>query len=191
MERKNVFCCSCFADQAVWFIENAFYSWQFDPFLYTNGVISDKVFVYEKFFEINANANIEYKTSIIVCCVECFEFMLRFLSGKEEIICLLNELDCRYVYQDVFCFNLTIYTGNDCFQLDARNNHSMSTREQLEKYFVKFPETKSCFTSLDRYYYKYFCYNCKKFFTRFFLKSLYLFKNDVNCRCRIDLATLR
>ena len=181
MERKNVFSCSCFVDQSVWFIYNAFYSWEFDLFLYKDGIISDKIFVYEKDFEINANdANIEHKTTIIVCCVKCFEFILRFLSGKQEVISQLNELDCRYVYEDVFCFNSTIYIGNDRFQFDARNNHSLSTQEQLEKYFVKFPETKSCFTSLDKYYYKYFCYSCRGFFKKVFLENLYLFKN-VNC----------
>lgn len=192
MERKNVFCCSCFIDQAIWFIDNASHSWQFDAFVYKNGLISDKVFVYDKTFLINSTEhNIEYLSSIVVCCLECFEFMLRFLSGKKEIICLFNEIDCRYVYEEAFCFNSTIYTGNDRFQFDARDpNDCRSTREKLERYFVGFPETKSCFTSLEKYYYKHFCYSCRKFFKRVFLKNLFFFKNEFGCKRPLNLENL-
>ena len=194
MERKNVFCCSCFIDQSVWFIDNSYHSWQFDSFVYKNGLISDKVFVYDKTFVINSNDdNIEYFTTIIVCCLECFEFILRFLSGKEEIICLFNEIDCRYVHEEAFCFNSTIYIGNDRFQFDATEPNDCdcrSTREKLEKYFVKFPETKSCFASLEKYYYKYFCYSCKKFFKRVFLKNLHFFTNEFDCRRTVSLEIL-
>ena len=92
MERKNVFCCSCFIDQSVWFIDNSYHSWQFDSFVYKNGLISDKVFVYDKTFVINSNDdNIEYFTTIIVCCLECFEFILRFyLVKKRSFVCLMK-----------------------------------------------------------------------------------------------------
>ena len=195
MERKNVFCCSCFIDQAVWFIDNSFHSWEFDSFVYKDGLISDKVFVYDKIFVINSNDdNIEYLTTIIVCCLECYEFILRFLSGKEEIIASFNEIDCRYVYEEAFCcFNSVIYVGNDRFQFDARgadNCDCRSTKEKMEKYFVKSPITKSCFTSLAKTYYKYFCYSCRDFFKKTLLKNLYLFTNESNGRQIVNLQIL-
>ena len=154
-------------------------------------MISNTVFVYDKIFVINTSRNnIEYLTTIIVCCLECFKFILRFLSGKEEIICLFNEIDCQYVFAEVFCFNSTIYTGNDRFQFDVAESDCRSTREKMEKYFVKFPETKSCFTSLEKNYYKYFCYSCRKFFKKVFLKNLYFFTNDPNCKRTASLEIL-
>ena len=178
MERKNVFCCSCFIDQSVWFIDNSSHSWQFDVFVYKDGLLSDKLFIYDKTFLFNSTAdNVEYLTDIIVCCIDCYEFLLRFLSGKKEIIILFDEIECMYVHEEVFCFNSTIYVGNDRFQFDARqSNGPRSTQEKLEKYFTEFPKTKSCFTSLENCYYKHFCYSCKKFFKRVFLKSLFFFE---------------
>ena len=178
MERKIVYCCSCFIDNAVWFTDNMLlHTWEFDlTILDKNGQIDDKVFVYETSFQIDYSDAIEYLNKIIVWCVECFEFMLRFESGKSDF--LFDEIDCNYVYEDAFCFNSLIYNGNDRFQFDVRQPaDSSSTNDILKKYFVNFPEIKSCFTSLQKYYYTYFCFNCRNFFKKVFLKNLYKFEN--------------
>ena len=181
MERKIVYCCSCFIDSAAWFTDNMLlHTWEFDlVVLDKDGQIDEKVFVYETSFQIDYTDTIEYLNKIIVCCVECFEFLLRFESGKTDS--LFDEIDCNYVYEDMFCFNSQIYAGNDRFQFDVRQPvDSSSTNDILKKYFVNAPEVKSCFTSLQKYYYNYFCFQCRDFFKKVFLKNLYKFENGLS-----------
>ena len=179
MERKIVYCCSCFIDTAVWFTDNMLlHTWEFDlVVLDKDGQIDEeKVFVYETSFQIDYTDTIEYLNKIIVCCVDCFEFVLRFESSKTDS--LFDEIDCNYVYEDMFCFNSQIYAGNDRFQFDVRQPvDRCSTNDILIKYFVNAPEVKSCFTSLQKYYYRYFCFQCRNFFKKVFLKNLYKFEN--------------
>lgn len=122
MERKIVFSCSCFIDQSNWFINSAYYSWMFDKFVYANGVLSDDLFIYhKKFTYVVTGINVEYVTEIVACCLDCFKFLLRYSSGKKEIINVFNEIDCHYVYEEAFCYNSTIYVGNDRFQFDRND----------------------------------------------------------------------
>ena len=191
MERKIVYCCSCFIDSAAWFTDNMLlHTWEFDfVVLDKDGKIDDKVFVYEKSFQIDYIDTIEYLNKIIVCCVECFEFMLHFESAKDDF--LFDEINCNYVYEDMFCFNSQIFAGNDRFQFDVRQpNDSSSTKDILKKYFVNVPEVKSCFTSLQRYYYKYFCFQCRDFFKKVFLKNLYKFENGPYYKPSFSLENL-
>ena len=147
------------------------------------------MFVYEKSFQIDYIDTIEYLNKIIVCCVECFEFMLHFESAKDDF--LFDEINCNYVYEDMFCFNSQIFAGNDRFQFDVRQpNDSSSAKDILKKYFVNVPEVKSCFTSLQRYYYKYFCFQCRDFFKKVFLKNLYKFENGPYYKPSFSLENL-
>lgn len=191
MERKIVYCCSCFIDSAAWFTDNMLlHTWEFDFVVPDkDSKIDDKVFVYEKSFQIDYIDTIEYLNKIIVCCVECFEFMLHFESAKDDF--LFDEINCNYVYEDMFCFNSQIFAGNDRFQFDVRQpNDSSSAKDILKKYFVNVPEVKSCFTSLQRYYYKYFCFQCRDFFKKVFLKNLYKFENGPYYKPSFSLENL-
>ena len=191
MERKIVYCCSCFIDSAAWFTDNMLlHTWEFDFVVPDkDSKIDDKVFVYEKSFQIDYIDTIEYLNKIIVCCVECFEFMLHFESAKYDF--LFDEINCNYVYEDMFCFNSQIFAGNDRFQFDVRQpNDSSSTKDILKKYFVNVPEVKSCFTSLQRCCYKYFCFQCRDFFKKVFLKNLYKFENGPYYKPSFSLENL-
>ena len=186
MERKKVFCCSRFIDPAIWFTENMLISdWEVDLLvLNKDGLPDNNLFIYEKMFQINYCDSIDYLNKIVVCCLDCFEFMLLFESGRNER--MFDEIDCNYVYEDVFCYNSLIYTGNDRFQAEGREPN----KDNLEKYFVNFPKTKSCFTSIQKYFYRHFCFSCKKAFENIFLKNVYIFENDSFCKRTSDLENL-
>ena len=170
MKKKVVFSCSCFIDQSVWFVNSIFYVQRFDAFVYANDLASGDVFIYEK---KSTTAAIE----IIVCCLECFEFLLTCFSIEEEFIDLLNKIDCLYVVEEPFCYNYFIYIGNDRFIFNGNDEHeSKSTKDILEKYFKKHPDEKSCFTSIEKYSYEYFCFSCKEIFKTLFLQKLFYFE---------------
>ena len=173
MKKRVVFSCSCFIDQSVWFINSIFRQERFDEFVYSNDLPSGDVFIYEKI-------STKYNDEIIVCCLECFEFLLTYFSILDEFIDMLHKIDCLYVIEEPFCYNSLIYVGNDLFIFNNPNeiteNDFKSTEDILEKYFKKFPDEKSCFTSLGKYSYKYFCFSCKEVFLRMFLKKLLYFE---------------
>lgn len=50
---------------------------------------------------------------------------------------------------------------------------AMTEREKIV--FLKRPMYKSCFTSLRKKRYKYFCTSCKKIYNNFFEKKLHVF----------------
>ena len=183
MERKIVYCCSCFIDNAAWFTENMqLHTWELDlTMLNKEGHCKIDVFAYETSFQIDYNEIIEHLTKVIFCCVECFKFILRIESGKDGF--QFDDIDCNYVYEDMFCFDSHTYYGNDRFQFDiTRPTDNKSTNDILRKYFINAPEVKSCFTSLKKYYYMYFCLQCRNFFKKVFLKNLYKFENGSHCK---------
>ena len=101
-------------------------------------------------------------------------------SIEDEFIDLLNEVDCLFVIEEPFCYNSLIYIGNDLIIFNQGNNNDdnfKTTKDILEKYFKKFPNEKSCFTSLEKYSYKSFCFRCKEIFKTLFLKKLMYFEN--------------
>ena len=180
MEKKIVFSCSCFIDQSFWFVNSIYHSWKFDSFTSVNGSVSNDLFIYEKEFTFVGNddgTSVQYINEIIVCCLECFEFLLTYFSTEEEIVDVFNKIECLYVIEEPFCYNSETYIGNDQFVFNenrGRNQESYSpTKKKLEKYFKRQPETKSCFTSIDKYSYQYFCYSCKRLFKILFLKKLF------------------
>ena len=170
MKKKVVFSCSCFIDQSVWFINSISRMQRFDEFVNMDDIISGNVFIYER---KSSSSTVE----IVVCCLECFEFLLTCLSMEDKFIDLLNKFDCCFVIEEPFCYNSLIYVGNDLLIFKGGNNDDYkSTKDILEKYFKKFPNEKSCFTSIEKYSYKSFCFSCKEIFKILFLKKLFHFK---------------
>ena len=142
--------------------------------------MSDNVFIYDKTFEIiSTGDSFYYKSCITVCCLNCIEFTIRFLSDNEDFTLMLTDVDCRFVFEDVFSFNSVIYYGNDRFQFDESKN-PFCVEKILEKYISKFPEHKSCFTSLGKFYFRYFCYNCREAFMKIIPKIFYGITNGLN-----------
>ena len=160
MKKKVVFSCSCFIDQSVWFVNSMSCLQRFDTLVYANDLVSGDVFIYEK-------KSTTTTSEIIVCC----------FSIEEEFIDLLNKIDCLYVVEEPFCYNYFIYIGNDRFIFNGNDEHeSKSTKDILEKYFKKHPDEKSCFTSIEKYSYEYFCFSCKEIFKTLFLQKLFYFE---------------
>ena len=182
MEIKNVFCCSCFIDQAIWFVHNSDFSWQFDTLIYKNGAISDEIFIYDKHYEIINENFIYYRSRIVICCLDCIKFTLQLLSIDWTFHILLNDLNCDYVFDDYSSFDDDmIYYGNGLFT--ANDPQSLiSTDEILKKYIDRYPKKKCCFTSLGNFYYKYFCISCRKIFMETVIKKFYHIKNGYNRR---------
>ena len=181
MEKKIVFSCSCFIDQSFWFVNSMYHSWKFDSFVCVDSSVSNDLFIYEKEFTFVANgdgSSVQYINEIIVCCLECFEFLLTYFSTKEEIFDVFNKIDCLYVIEEPFCYNSEIYIGNDQFERSNENHGQIQelynkTKKKLKKYFKRQPETKSCFTSIEKYSYECFCSKCKRIFKIFFLEKLF------------------
>ena len=183
MEVKNGFCCSCFIDQAIWFVHNSDFSWQFDTLIYKNGAISDEIFIYDKHYEIINENFIYYRSRIVICCLDCIKFTLHLLSHDLSFHILLNDVNCDYVFHDYFSFDDDdmIYYGNGLSGANDPQNH-ISTDEILKKYIEKYPKKKCCFTSLGNFYYKYFCTSCSKIFMETVIKNFYHLKNGYNRR---------
>ena len=179
MEVKNVFCCSCFIEHAVWFVNNDNFSWWFDTLIYKDGVISDEIFIYDKHFEIINENFIYYRSRITICCLDCIEFTLQFLSHDLNFHSFLNDGKCDYVFHDHFSFDEEdmIYYGNGLLDPNASRNR-LSTEKILQKYIKKYPKKKCCFTSLGDFYYKYFCFSCRKIFMKAVIGNFYHFKNE-------------
>ena len=165
---KIVFSCSCFIDQTVWFINSKSHGRRFGEFV---DVISKDIFI----FEMKSCCS---TCEIVVCCLKCFEFLLTCVSMVDEFIDELNKLDCCFLIEEPFCYNSLIYIGNDLLIFKGVHNAYRSTKDTLEKYFKKHPNEKSCFTSLDKFYYKSFCCSCKEIFKKIFLKKLFYFESE-------------
>ena len=104
--------------------------------------------------------------------MDCFRFQVS-ISSDENFSCLSN-VDCLFVKKDLSVF---VNTFNDIFVGDHQFvvSRYFQPREQLiamtqcEKIvFLKRPSHKSCFTSLRKKRYKYFCTSCKKIYNDFF-----------------------
>ena len=133
MNKNTVYCCSCFIDQSVWFVNNEWRLWMFDLFVYVNGRLSEQIFVYNKKMSsmMKAHGSVLHATEIFVCCMNCFEFELSYLSSEERMTDVFNEIDCRFVAWDSFSYDTDIYIGNDQF-IDS--NRLLSNREKSELY---------------------------------------------------------
>ena len=164
---KIVFSCSCFIDHSIWFVNSISHRGRFDEFI---DIISGDIFI----FEMKSCCS---TCEIVVYCLECFEFLLTCVSMEDQFIDELNKLDCCFLVEEPFCYNSLIYIGNDLIIFKGVHNDYRSTKDTLGKYFKKYPNEESCFTSLDKFSYKSFCCICKEIFKNFFLKKLFYFKN--------------
>ena len=176
MEYKRVFSCSCFIDQSIWFINNCNFSWQFDTFVCENGAISDEIFIYDKKYNIINENFIYYRSRIIVCCLDCIELIMRYVSNDSDFCSLLHDVDCDYTFDDWFSFdNEKIYYGNGNIISSRRENLPL-TDDMFKNFIDRFPQ-KKCFLSLSEFYFKYFCSTCRELFVKKILKNLYCFEN--------------
>ena len=122
--------------------------------------------------------------NIVVSCVDCFEFQLFLISLEENS--MLDTLNCRFVTSDCFTYGDDyrddIFTGNSQFVYE---NYFYS-HEQKELLFrdgdvklSKLPLHKSCFTSLQKKRYRFFCTTCKKVYNDFFESNLHVFSSEL------------
>ena len=109
----------------------------------------------------------------------CFRFQVS-ISSEENFLCLSN-VDCRFVKKDLNVFDDTynndIFVGDHQFVV-ARYFKSKKELDEItdEKIvFLKRLSHKSCFTSLRKKRYRYFCTSCKKIYKEFSKKSYMFF----------------
>ena len=108
--------------------------------------------------------------------MECFEFLLTYFSTEEEIVGVFNKIDSLYVTEEPFCYNSEIYIGNDQFVFSNENQGQIqpyNSTKKIGKVLQKKPETKSCFTSIEKYSYECFCSSCKIIFKILFMGKLF------------------
>ena len=188
---KNVIkTCCCFVDKAVWFV-NQIQSvplWHFDHVKRQTRIedILEEKFIKEiRTVRTYIDGKILVKNAIIVSCVKCFEFQLLEMSSRQNPI--FDAINCRFVISDSFSysdvFTNDIFTGNSQFVVE---NYFLS-REQRELLFlnagsntdnfIRQPLHKSCFTSLQKNRYRFFCTTCKKVYNEFFERRLHVFSS--------------
>ena len=189
---KNVIkTCCCFVDKAVWFV-NQIQSvplWHFDHVKRQTRIedILEEKFIKEiRTVRTYIDGKILVKNTIIVSCVKCFEFQLLEMSSRPNPI--FDAINCRFVISDSFSysdvFTNDIFTGNSQFVVE---NYFLS-REQRELLFlnagsntdnfIRQPLHKSCFTSLQKNRYRFFCTTCKKVYNEFFESRLHVFSSS-------------
>ena len=191
---KNVIkTCCCFVDKAVWFVNQfqPFPLWQFDHVkrqTRIEDIIEEKFIKEIRTVRTYIDGRILVKNTIIVSCVKCFEFQLFQLSSQANSI--FDTINCRFVTTDCFSysddFTNDIFTGNSQFVVE---NYFLS-REQRELLFLnagsntdnfsRQPLHKSCFTSLQKNRYRFFCTTCKKVYNEFFESRLHVFSSSIN-----------
>ena len=189
---KNVIkTCCCFVDKAVWFVNQfqPFPLWQFDHVkrqTRVEDIIEEKFIKEIRTVRTYIDGRILVKNTIIVSCVKCFEFQLFQLSSQANSI--FDTINCRFVTTDCFSysddFTNDIFTGNSQFVVE---NYFLS-REQRELLFlnagsnadnfIRQPLHKSCFTSLQKNRYRFFCTTCKKVYNEFFESRLHVFSSS-------------
>ena len=180
--------CSCFVDNAVWFVNLSqkcvVNPWRIfdcnEPENRIVDIIGNKFIREIRTIKIIDDKNLVQKNTIVVSCVDCFEFQLFLISVEENS--MLDTLNCRFVTSDCFTYgddySDDIFTGNSQFVYE---NYFYS-REQKELLFrdgdvklSKQPLHKSCFTSLQKKRYRFFCTTCKKVYNDFFESNLHVF----------------
>ena len=189
MKKTVIKTCSCFVDKAVWFVnlsqKRIVNPWRFDCVRSEKRLLD---IIENKFIkEVRSTKNLVdekicLKDTIVISCVDCFEFQLFLLSSEEN--CMLDTLNCRFVTSD-FCtygddYSDEIFIGNSQF---VHENYFYS-REQREFLFrnggvklSKQPLHKSCFISLQKKRYRFFCTTCKRAYNEFFESKLHVFSS--------------
>ena len=189
MKKTVIKTCSCFVDKAIWFVnlsqKRVVNPWRFDCVRSENrllDIIENKFIKEVRSTKILVDEKICLKDTIVISCVDCFEFQLFLLSSEEN--CMLDTLNCRFVTSD-FCtygddYSDEIFIGNSQF---VHENYFYS-REQREFLFrnggvklSKQPLHKSCFISLQKKRYRFFCTTCKRAYNEFFESKLHVFSS--------------
>ena len=183
--------CSCFIDRAVWFINSpqihSFNPWYFD--LTINSSYKNRVeeFLKNEFIkEVSTTKTrlndyeVLLKITIVKSCADCFKFQVSLSILEENSV--LDSLDCRFVTSDMFTFsddfNSDIFTGNSQFVVE--NNFYSEEQKKLlfkgkEIDLIRQPLHKSCFVSLQKKRYQFFCTTCKRAYNDIFEKKLHVF----------------
>ena len=97
--------CSCFIDKSVWFVnlsqKRAVNPWRFDCFEPERrivDIISNKFIKDIRTTKILVDEKTCLKNTIVILCVDCFEFQLMLISLQENS--MLDTLNCRFVTYD-------------------------------------------------------------------------------------------
>ena len=120
--------CSCFVDMAIWFVNLSqkcvVNPWRFDCVQSQDQILDiiGNIFIKEirstKILDVDEKTL--FKNTIVVSCVDCFEFQLMLISLQENS--MLDTLNCRFVTSDCFTFDddysSDIFTGNSQFVLE-------------------------------------------------------------------------
>ena len=190
MKKTVIKTCSCFIDKAVWFVNlsqkqpvNTLRFECFDPERRIVDILSNKFIKDIRSTKILVDGKICLKDTIVISCVDCFEFQLMLISIQENS--MLDTLNCRFVTYDYSTFDdyysSDIFTENSQFVIE----NLFYSREQKELLFgnssdvelAKQPLHKSCFTSLQKKCYRFFCTTCKRAYNKFFESNLYVFSS--------------
>ena len=109
MKKTVIKTCSCFVDKAIWFFnlsqKRVVNPWRFDCVRSEKRLLD---IIENKFIkEVRSTKNLVdekicLKDTIVISCVDCFEFQLFLLSSEEN--CMLDTLNCRFVTSDCFTF---------------------------------------------------------------------------------------
>ena len=195
--------CSCFIDKAVWFInlpeKQACRPWLFDHVRTQTSlqdIIENKFIKEVRTKTISIGGKSFTKNTVVISCVDCFDFQVLQLSFEEKSI--FDTINCRFVtrdsstFDDYYCSD--IFTGNSQFVVE---NYFFS-REQREMIFnihasssdifSRQPLHKSCFTSLQKRRYRFFCTTCKKIYNHFFERMLHAFASTVKNESNYELS---
>ena len=183
--------CSRLIDRAVWFMNSpqihSFNPWHFD--LTINSSYKDRVeeFLKNEFIKEVCTTKtrlndyeVLLKITIVKSCADCFKFQVSLSILEENSV--LDSLNCRFVTSDMFTFsddfNSDIFTGNSQFVVE--NNFYSEEQKKLlfkgeEIDLIRQPLHKSCFVSLQKKRYQFFCTTCKRAYNNFFEKKLHVF----------------
>ena len=181
--------CSCFVDKAAWFV-NLSGKESCRPWL------SDHVRIQLPFQDIIKNKFIKdvrtkrtagvLQNTVVVSCVDCFDFQVFMLSFEEKSI--FDTIDCRFVtrslltFDDYYCSD--VFVGNSQFIVEnyffSREQRKMmfNIHNGTSDIFSRQPLHKSCFTSLQKKRYRFFCATCKKIYNDFFESRLHVFSSS-------------
>ena len=180
--------CSCFIDKSVWFInlpENQSRKlWLFDHARTQTAVqdILDNKFIKEIRSKRTAGV---LQNTIVVSCINCYYFQLLLLSFENNSI--FDTINCRFTTPLMSTFGDSYddeaFVGNSQFVVEnyffSREMKQMLFGDYVEADgFLERPLHKSCFTSLQKKRYRFFCTTCKKIYNEFFENRLHVFKSS-------------
>ena len=192
---KNVIkTCSCFVDKAIWFVNlsknQSCKPWLFDHVrtqTQLQDIIENKFIKEVRTTRTLIDGKSVVKNTVVVSCVDCFNFQLFLLSFVEKSI--FDMIDCRFVTRDSSSFDdyysSDIFTGNGQFVVEnyffsRQQRELLFMNESNNDDFSRQPLHKSCFTSLQKKRYQFFCTTCKKVYNEFFESRLHVFSSSKN-----------